>query len=68
MIPTARNICTLDLCLVRAQSTLRFYPEEYGVFGPKRPPYAKAILFLISAIALAGLSPLGHVREQFKIV
>ena len=29
---------------------------------------AKAMLFLISAMALAGLSPFGHVLEQFKIV
>jgi len=30
--------------------------------------YAKAMLFLISAIALPGLRPLGQVLEQFKIV
>jgi hypothetical protein len=32
------------------------------------PSYAKAILFLISAIAFAGFNPFGHVLLQFKIV
>jgi hypothetical protein len=31
-------------------------------------PQAKARPFLISAIALAGFNPFGHVLEQFKIV
>lgn len=30
--------------------------------------YENAMLFLISAIASAGLRPLGHVRLQFKMV
>lgn len=30
--------------------------------------YENAIVFLISAIALPGLNPLGHVREQLRMV
>jgi ADP-heptose:LPS heptosyltransferase len=30
--------------------------------------YVKAMLFLISAIASAGFSPLGHVLEQLRMV
>lgn len=30
--------------------------------------YAKASIFLISAIAFAGFKPFGHVREQLRIV
>jgi hypothetical protein len=29
---------------------------------------ARAMLFLISAMALAGFKPLGHVREQLRMV
>ena len=32
------------------------------------PIYAKAMLFLISAIAFAGFKPLGQVLEQFRMV
>ena len=39
-----------------------FTPWEYSL------NYAKAIFFLISAIAKAGFSPFGQVLEQFKIV
>lgn len=31
-------------------------------------PYENAMTFLISAIALPGFNPLGHVREQLRMV
>ena len=35
---------------------------------PRLPPHEKAMAFLISAIALAGLRPFGHVRVQLRMV
>lgn len=46
-----------------------FSPVPEPVSDPSEPFYEpNAMLFLISAIALAGFKPFGHVLEQFRMV
>ena len=50
----------------RMQFVIRFLPPlSFYSIGHN---HVKAMLFLISAMARAGFRPLGHVREQLRIV
>ena len=45
-----------------------FHPLPFFPFLLRKHIYVNAMLFLISAMASAGFKPLGHVREQLRMV